>query len=65
MPNTTTALRRVTFRLPEDLMAEIERLAKEETRPTNSQAIVLLREALHARDVLPQPSRTREKRHKR
>lgn len=43
------AVQRVTFRLPKDLYDEIQRLAEEETRPINSQTIVLLREALAAR----------------
>jgi hypothetical protein len=62
MPQDTATVRRVTYRLPEDLVAAIERLAKAETRPINSQVTVLLREALAARDA---SSRTSEKSRKR
>ena len=48
MPQTTKTqvLHKVTFRLPEDLYQAIQRTAQEETRPINSQVIVLLRDAL-------------------
>lgn len=55
MPQTahTPALRKVTFRLPEDLYQTIQQTAQAETRPTNSQVVVLLREALNAREHKP------------
>lgn len=42
-------LQKVTFRIPKDVYAAVQELANEETRPVNSQVIVLLREALAAR----------------
>jgi len=41
-------LRKVTFRLPEDVCEVIERRAKAETRPLNSQIIEMLRESIRA-----------------
>jgi hypothetical protein len=51
MPQTphTSPLHKVTFRLPEDLYQAIRQLAQADTRPINSQVIVLLREAITAR----------------
>lgn len=37
------------WRIPKDLLLTIKQLADEETRSINGEAIVLLREALHAR----------------
>jgi len=48
MPKTSE-LQKVTFRIPKDLYATVQALAGEETRPINSQVIVLLREAVAAR----------------
>lgn len=45
----TQALHKVTFRLPEDVYQAIQQTAQSETRPINSQVIVLLREALKQR----------------
>ena len=45
----TTALQKVTFRIPEEVYVAIQQTAEAETRPINSQVIVLLREALAAR----------------
>lgn len=46
---TQTDLRRVLFRVPEDMYEAIHQMAHQETRPVNSQMIVLIREALAAR----------------
>jgi len=48
-----TTLHKVTFRLPEDLYQAIQQTAKTDTRPINSQVIVLLREALSMRAKQP------------
>jgi hypothetical protein len=45
----TTDLQKVTFRIPRAVYAAIQEAAEAETRPINSQVIVLLREALAAR----------------
>lgn len=49
----TTALQKVTFRLPPDVYTAIQQVAEAETRPLNSQVIVLLREALAIRRQQP------------
>lgn len=44
-------VQKVTFRLPQELYDIIQEMAERETRPINSQTIVLLREAIAARQA--------------
>jgi hypothetical protein len=59
MTNTTdsSTLRKVAFRIPAELYTTIQEMAKNDTRPINSQVIVLLREAvkLHAESSKEKP----------
>lgn len=56
-PKKTDDVQKVTFRLPRDLYETLQNLADAETRPINSQTIVLLREALAARQASPSEPR--------
>jgi hypothetical protein len=51
MPKSSVALKKVTFRIPDNLYTAILEAAEQDTRPINSQVIVLLREALRAREA--------------
>lgn len=50
-PKKDSDVQKVSFRLPQDLYNIIQDMAEKETRPINSQAIVLLREAIAARQA--------------
>lgn len=50
-PRKHDVIQKVTFRLPKDLYDIIQQMADDETRPVNSQTIVLIREAIAARQA--------------